>query len=312
VTRELFKRYLENPILSAQDWPYPINAVFNPAATRVGSETVILARVETLNGVSHLGVARSPNGLSDWVVEPTPLLAPEPGVESEQWGFEDPRVTWVPERERFAITCTAYGPYGPAVYLAWTEDFHTVERQGMIMPADDKNACLLPERVQGNWLLFHRPQLRVGPEAGRGGISCSRSTDLSNWSEPQEVMHPRSGSYWDSLRIGLGPPPLKTSEGWLFCYHGVKETVAGPIYRIGLALTALADPTQLLRRADDWVFGPDADYERVGDIPNVVFPCGLTHDPDTDEVRLYYGAADTVVAVASAELSELLAFVLRT
>jgi predicted GH43/DUF377 family glycosyl hydrolase len=304
VQRELFRRHPANPILASADWPYPVNAVFNPAAADVGGETVLLARVETLTGVSHLTVARSVNGVDAWSVAEKPLLAPADGVESEQWGFEDPRVVWLDELECWVITCTAYGPAGPAVYLATTVDFSSVERHGIVKQPEDKNAALLPARVDGKWILFHRPMTAFG--GSRGEIVISRSPDLESWSAPEQVLQPRNGAWWDSLRIGIGPPPLKTEQGWLVIYHGVKETVAGAIYRVGLALTDLDEPTRVLGRASDWVFGPLALYERQGDVPNVVFPCGIVHDHELGEVRLYYGAADTSICLATARIDELL------
>jgi predicted GH43/DUF377 family glycosyl hydrolase len=308
-SRELFERHAQNPILTAADWPYPVNAVFNPAAAMVDGETVILARVEDLRGISHLSVARSSNGVDGWMVDPEPLLAPEAGVESEQWGFEDPRVVWLPELERWAITCTAYGPAGPAVYLAMTSDFRTVERRGIIKRADDKNAALLPERIDDKWILFHRPS--DGAVAGSGGeIVLSRSSDLVSWSTPEQVLLPREGAWWDARRIGIGPPPLRTDAGWLIVYHGVKNTVSGGLYRVGLALADLEEPTRVLHRLPNWVFGPRERYERTGDVPNAVFPCGLIHDEATGRLRLYYGAADTSIALATAQLDDLLAAVL--
>jgi predicted GH43/DUF377 family glycosyl hydrolase len=140
----------------------------------------------------------------------------------------------------------------------------------------------------------------------RGEILLSRSTDLLSWSAPEQVLQPRLGAWWDSLRIGIGPPPLKTEHGWLLIYHGVKETVAGSIYRIGLALTDLHEPTRVLRRVPGWVFAPLAQYEREGDVPNTLFPCGLLHDHQSGEVRLYYGAADTSICLATARLEDLL------
>ena len=156
-TRELFQRHPGNPILTAADWPYPVNAVFNPAATTINGGTVLLARVEDRRGISHLTVARSANGLDGWSIEPEPLLAPDGEIASEQWGFEDPRIAWVDELSRFVITCTAYGPAGPAVYLATTRDFRTVERHGIVKQPEDKNAALLPDRIDGHWVLLHRP-----------------------------------------------------------------------------------------------------------------------------------------------------------
>jgi beta-1,2-mannobiose phosphorylase / 1,2-beta-oligomannan phosphorylase len=306
--RELFRRHPGNPILTAEDWPYPVNTVFNPGAAVVDGETILLARVEGLTGISHLSVARSANGHDGWSISIEPLLAPEEGVESEQWGFEDARAVWVGELGKWVITCTAYGPAGPAVYLATTEDFVSVDRRGIVMHPEDKNAALLSERVDGKWILFHRPMTAFG--GSRGEILLSRSADLTSWSPPEQVLQPREGAWWDSLRIGLGPPPLKTDHGWLLIYHGVKETVAGALYRVGLALVDLEEPTRLLHRAPDWVFAPLESYEREGDVPNTVFPCGLVHDDEAGEVRLYYGAADTTICLATASLDSLLETVL--
>jgi predicted GH43/DUF377 family glycosyl hydrolase len=306
---ELFERHALNPILTADDWPYPVNAVFNPAAVVADGETVILARVEDMRGISHLAVARSANGVDDWTVASEPLLAPADGIESEQWGFEDPRVVWLPELERWSIACTTYGPPGPAVYLALTTDFRSVERLGVIRRAEDKNAALLPERIDGKWILFHRPS--EGAVTGSGGeIVLSRSADLISWSTPEQVLAPRAGAWWDSRRIGIGPPPLRTERGWLIVYHGVRDTVSGALYRVGVALADLDEPTRVTHRRPGWIFGPHADYERAGDVPNAVFPCGLTHDEPTGELRLYYGAADTSIALATAQLDDVLAAVL--
>ena len=306
--RELFERHPANPILTADDWPYAVNAVFNPAAAVVDGETVLLARVEDRRGISHLTVARSANGVDGWAVEHEPLLAPDDETASEQWGFEDARVVWVDELERWVITCTVYGPAGPAVFLATTEDFRTVERYGVVRHPEDKNAALLPHRIDDRWVLLHRPKTEFG--GGHGEILLSRSPDLVSWSAPEQVHQPRQGAWWDSQRIGIGPPPLRTEHGWLLVYHGVKDTVAGDMYRVGLALLDLEEPTRVLRRLPNWILAPLASYERTGDVPNVVFPCGLIHDEASDEIRLYYGAADSSICLATARLGELLDAVL--
>ena len=307
-TRELFERHPSNPILAAADWPYPVNGVFNPAAAEVAGETVLLARVEDRRGISHLTVARSANGVDGWRVDSEPLLAPDEATASEQWGFEDARVVWVDELKRWVITCTAYGPAGPAVFLAATEDFTTVERYGLIRHPEDKNAALLPHRIDGRWVLLHRPITHYG--GGHGEIVLSRSDDLVSWSAPEHVLQPRAGAWWDSLRIGIGPPPLRTEHGWLLVYHGVKETIAGDVYRVGLALLDLEEPTRVVRRLPGWVLAPLEPYERTGDVPNVVFPCGLVLDQASDEVRLYYGAADTSICLATSRLADVLDAVL--
>ena len=306
--RELFERHPKNPILTAADWPYEVNGVFNPAAAEVAGQTVLLARVEDRRGISHLSVARSANGIDGWTVEPEPLLAPREDTTSEKWGFEDARVVWVDELDVWVITCTAYGPAGPAVFLATTEDFKSVERYGVVRHPEDKNAALLPYRIDGRWVLLHRPKTQSS--GGHGEIHLSRSDDLLNWSAPEPVLQPRKGAWWDSLRIGIGPPPIRTEHGWLLVYHGVKETIAGDIYRLGLVLLDLHEPTRVLHRLPTWVLAPLERYERTGDVPNVVFPCGLVHDQVSDEVRLYYGAADSSICLATSRLADLLDAVL--
>ena len=169
---EVFRRHAGNPV-----WRRIGVGRSTPSSTLrlVDGETVVLARVEDRRGISHLGVARSADGLSGWSIDPEPLLAPADGIESEQWGFEDPRAVWVAELERWLITCTAYGPSGPAVYLASTTDFRTVERMGIICQPEDKNAALLSERVDGQWVLFHRPMTSYGGSRGEV-VSPGRTT----------------------------------------------------------------------------------------------------------------------------------------
>ena len=308
-TAELFNRHPENPILTAADWPGAVNVVFNPAAVQLADETILLVRVEGRTGISHIAVARSADGVSGWQVDPEPLLMPADDSDSECWGFEDARVVWVEELGTHVISCTAYGPAGPAVFLATSVEFTSVERLGVVVAPEDKNAALLPERVDGNWILFHRPTSNFGHL--HPGISLSRSSDLRSWSAPEVVMAPRTGAWWDALRIGIGPPLLRTDHGWLLVYHGVKETVSGAIYRVGLALLDLEEPTRVLRRTDEWVLAPSTTYERQGDVPNAIFPCGLIHDEPTGELRLYYGAADTCICLATASFDETLATVLN-
>jgi beta-1,2-mannobiose phosphorylase / 1,2-beta-oligomannan phosphorylase len=306
---ELFQRHPRNPILTAADWPGEVNVVFNPAAVQLNGETVLLARVEARTGISHITVARSADGVSGWQIDAEPLLLPGEENSGECWGFEDPRAVWVEELGTHVISCTAYGPAGPAVFLATSTDFRTVERLGIVAAPEDKNAALLPERIGGEWILFHRPTSNFGDL--HPGISLSRSTDLRSWSAPEGVMAPRTGAWWDALRIGIGPPLLRTEHGWLLVYHGVKETVGGAIYRVGLALLDLEEPTKVLRRTDEWVLAPCETYERQGDVPNAIFPCGLIHDEARGDLRLYYGAADTCICLATASFDETLAVVLR-
>lgn len=299
----LFQRHLGNPLLTPNRWPYPVNAVMNAGAVAVEDATVLLCRVEDRRGFSHLTVARSRDGISNWVVDDTPLLAPDPDRREEEWGVEDPRLTRVDELDAWIITYTSFGPGGPAISLATTRDFRSVQRLGMVRAPEDKNGALLPRRVGGEYVLFHRPVTVVG---ARADVWLSRSPDLRTWSSPEPVLSARPGGWWDSARIGMGPPPLETPDGWLVVYHGVRQTVAGALYRAGLALLDLDEPAKLLRRSDEWVLGPAEPYELTGDVPGVVFPCGLVHDAAADRLRLYYGAADTCIGLATASLTDVL------
>jgi predicted GH43/DUF377 family glycosyl hydrolase len=140
-------------------------------------------------------------------------------------------------------------------------------------------------------------------------IWISFSPDLTYWGNNNILIPARKGSWWDAHRIGLGPPPIETSEGWLIIYHGVRDTAAGSLYRLGLALLDLEDPNIVIRRCDEWVFGPKELYERIGDVPDVTFPCGVI--VRGDDLIMYYGAADTTICVAIASLNEVLDFILN-
>lgn len=300
---KLFTRFDGNPILAPARWPYPANAVMNAGATMNDGRTVLVCRVEDYRGFSHITTATSGDGFSNWVVSEEPLLAASDAYPEEQWGVEDPRVTRIDELDCWLISYTAFGPGGPAVSLAMTNDFVEVRRLGLAMAPENKNAAFLPRRVAGQWILFHRP---VSAMAGGGDIWLSRSTDLESWTAPEAVLNRRMGGWWDSARIGMGPPPLETSDGWLVVYHGVRKTVSGELYRVGLALLDIDQPSRVLRRSSEWVLGPQESYEVTGDVPGVVFPCGLTHDEASGELRLYYGAADTCIGLATAQLSDVL------
>jgi predicted GH43/DUF377 family glycosyl hydrolase len=302
---ELFRRHSGNPILTANDWPYPAHTVFNAGATLLPSgETLLLVRVEDRRGISHLTAARSRDGISSWIIDPEPTFLPDPeNYPEEAWGIEDPRITWAEELGQYVVAYTAFSTSGPLVSLALTRDFRTFERQGAIMPPEDKDAALFPTRISGRWALLHRP---IGNyPANNANIWISFSPDLKHWGDHSVVIEARRGAWWDARKVGLSPPPIETPEGWLVIYHGVRDTPAGALYRLGLALLDLENPRLVIRRGDEWVFGPEDACERVGDVSDVVFPCGVTLKQETGEIFLYYGAADTSVALATGNIAQI-------
>lgn len=303
----LFHRHSDNPILTAAQWPYPAHTAFNPGVTKVGNEVLLLARVEDRRGISHLTVARSADGITNWRIDTQPTFAPDPERHPEEiWGVEDPRITYIEEMKCWAIAYTAYSRGGPLVSLAMTKDFRTFERLGPVMPPEDKDAALFPRKFGDRWAMIHRPV----PSSQIGAhIWLSFSPDLKHWSGHQILIEARKGAWWDANKIGLGPPPMETEDGWLILYHGVRQTASGAIYRLGLALLDLEDPRRVLRRSDEWVFGPEASYELGGDVHDVVFPCGWLLKDDGDTIMLYYGAADAYIALATGSLREILDYI---
>jgi predicted GH43/DUF377 family glycosyl hydrolase len=305
--REVFERFHGNPILTAPHWPQMVNAVFNPGATEFEGETLLLVRVEDRTGLSRLEVARSRDGYTDWIIEPDRAILPDLDSHDEKWGVEDARITKC--GDDYLVVYTGFSESGPLVCLASTQDFRTFTKHGVIMSPEDKDGALFPRQFDGRWALVHRP-VPTMPGIGTH-VWLSWSQDLRHWGDPSMLIAARKGGWWDANKVGLGPPPLRTDQGWLLCYHGVKVTVSGSVYRLGLALADLDHPEQIIARSNEWVFGPSAPYERAGDVADVVFPCGWILEDDGDTVRMYYGAADTSVCVATAHLSDLLALLDR-
>jgi len=304
VDRPLFTRHPGNPILSRENWPYPINSVFNAAAVRLADgDTLLLCRVEERTGLSHLCAARSTNGVDGWRIDEKPTFVADPEYPEEIWGVEDPRITYVPDLEQYAVAYTSFSRGGPGVSLALTKDFKSFERYGVIMQPEDKDAALLPRRIGGRWALIHRPVTTLGAH-----MWISYSPDLHHWGSHKIMLAARRGGWWDANKIGLCSPPIETAKGWLTIYHGVRQTASGSIYRLGLALFDLEQPEICLQRGDSWMFGPEEPYERGGDVKDVVFPCGQTIGPDGDTIYLYYGAADSSIALATGSIRCLLSW----
>ena len=300
---EIFHRSKLNPILTAQKWPYPVNSVFNAGATLLpDGTTLLLCRVEDRRGLSHFCAARSVNGIDGWKIDPQPTLLPDvENFPEELWGIEDPRITFVKELKKYVVVYTAFTRDGPGVALALTEDFQNFERYGIILSPEDKDAALLPYRIDGKWAMIHRPV-----SAQRAHMWISFSPDLKNWGKHILMMNARKGAWWDANKIGLSLPPIETPDGWLVIYHGVRQSCGGCIYRLGLALFDLKNPELCLKRGNEWIFAPEESYEQHGDVGNVVFPCGYTIAPDDDSVNVYYGAADTCIALATCSIKEML------
>lgn len=301
--KELFTRYDGNPILKPSMWPYSVEAVFNPSAVKFKNEVLLLVRAEDRSGYSHLSIARSKDGRTDWRIDPKPALEADVTFNEAIFGLEDPRIVWLEDRQEYIITCVSFvlGVAGepPGISLISTKDFIHFERLGQQLIPPNKDASLFPKTFDGRYALINRPIVE-----GRADIWVSFSPDLKYWGDHRTLLRARHRS-WDAERVGLGPPPIETPEGWLLIYHGTRATASGSVYRVGLALLDFAT-LEVIRRSKDWVLGPERRYEQTGNVDDIVFPSGAVVDEKTKELLIYYGAADSVTGLFTAKLDEVL------
>ena len=295
----MIKRYSGNPILTKDDIPYPVATVHNAGMIKHNDEYIMLFRSHKLNGRSIIGKAVSSDGYN-FKVAPTPFITPATeGVfkEYEAFGVEDPRISYIDGE--YLITYSAYSQHGVRIGLAKTKDFKTVERFSLITEADYRNVVIFPEKFNGLYARLDRPHSEISPWA----IWISYSPDLRYWGDSKLIMNPVK-YHWDEMKIGPGATPIKTSRGWLNIYHGVFPTMAGSVYRLGVALHDLHNPAKIIAVGDQWILQPEETYEITGYVPNVVFTCGAIPEPD-GSVKIYWGGADTVMCVGTANIEEL-------
>ena len=286
------RRYQGNPILKPKvenEWESRL--VFNPAAVYHNGLFHLFYRAMGVDNISRIGYAVSSDGFDFFRLD-KPVFVPEGRLETG--GCEDPRVIML--GDKFYMTYTAYSEDGVRVALASTANFINWQRFGVILPdIDNKDAVLFPEKIEGKYVMFHRPM-----DEEPLSIWIAYSDDLVNWNGHKKVMTPKAGN-WDGVTIGASCPPLKTEKGWLLIYHGVDESST---YRLGVALFDLKDPWRLLHRYPQPIFEPQEDYELRGEVNEVVFACGACEVEGT--YFIYYGAADKVVCVATIKKEELL------
>lgn len=282
-------RHPQNPLLEPiAAHPWESRTVFNCGVVNYQGKIVLVYRAQgTEDDVSHLGYAESPDGVH-FTRKDVPVFGPDDHTEVN--GVEDPRLTLLDGRVQMLYT--AWSPEAIQVARASTTDFHRWQRHGIVFPGpDNKDAALFPRKVNGRYMAFHR----IPPS-----MWVAYSDDLVHWDDYREIMRPREGAF-DDLKLGAGGPPIETRLGWLVIYHGVDRD---RVYRLGVALLDKDDPTSVLNRPTEPILEPEEPWERNGDVPNVVFTCG-TAELD-DDYLIYYGGADRVIALATANKRELL------
>ncbi|MGE5341536.1 MAG: glycoside hydrolase family 130 protein [Candidatus Omnitrophota bacterium] len=295
----IIQRYEKNPILTRSDIPYPVATVHNAGATKYNGQYILLFRSHLNNGRSVLGLARSDDGYN-FKADGESFMTPSKEGDFriyEEYGVEDPRITFIDGE--YLIAYSAYSRHGVRIGLAKTKDFKTVERFSLITEVDYRNVVIFPEKFNGLYVRMDRPHSGISPWS----IWMSYSPDLRYWGDSRVIMKP-APYHWDEMKIGPGAPPFKTKHGWINIYHGVFATMDGSVYRLGVALHDLNDPSQILGVSDRWVLQPEEVYEITGYVHNVVFSCGVIPEED-GTVKIYWGGADRVMCVGTALVDDL-------
>ncbi len=295
-------RYSQNPVLGRRATKNS-NSVFNSAVVPFRDGYAGVFRCDSRSVSMDLFAGFSKDGLH-WEINDEPIVftGAEPEILRREYRY-DARVCCLDGR--YYITwCNGY--HGPTIGVAYTDDFQTFTQLENAFLPYNRNGVLFPRKIGGEYMMLSRPS-DTGHTAF-GDIFVSRSPDLKYWGCHRYVMGTVKGdeSAWQSTKIGPGPTPIETDEGWLLIYHGVLTTCNGYVYRMGVALLDLDEPWKVKARCRDYILAPYEQYECMGDVPNVVFPCAALTDSDTGRIAIYYGCADTVTGLAFTTVDELM------
>lgn len=305
---EVMWRHTGNPIIGRDALP-DSNSIFNSAVVPFGKGFAGVFRVDDRNRRMTLHAGFSHDGIR-WEIEAEAIRLEGADPEVGQWAYGyDPRVTQI---EGKYIVCWCNGYHGPTIGMAETEDFRTFRQKENAFLPYNRNGVLFPRKVGGRYALLSRPS-DTGHTAF-GDIFYSESPDLEFWGRHRHVLAPApfEVSAWQCMKIGAGPVPIETSEGWLLIYHGVLHSCNGYVYAFGSALLDLEKPWKVLARSGQYLISPREIYELTGDVPNVTFPCAALHDPATGRIAVYYGCADTVTGLAFGYIPEIIRFTKET
>ncbi len=298
-------RYSANPIIPRDLLP-DSNSIFNSAVVPFGKGFAGVFRCDDTNRRMTLHAGFSDDGFK-WRIEKEPIRF-EGGADEWIYGY-DPRVCMI-EGSYYVTWCNGY--HGPTIGLARTEDFRTFRQMENAFLPYNRNGVLFPRRIGGRYAMLSRPS-DTGHTAF-GDIFYSESPDLEFWGRHRHVMSPApfETSAWQCMKVGAGPVPIETSEGWLIFHHGVLHSCNGYVYSFGSALLDLDRPWKVVARSGPYLLSPQALYECVGDVPNVTFPCAALHDPESGRIAIYYGCADTVTSLAFGYVEEIVEFTKKT
>ena len=295
-------RYTENPIIGRHGNSIS-NSVFNSAVVPFENGYAGVFRCDSVSISMDIFTGFSEDGIH-WKISNEPIVFAGADAEILRKEYRyDPRVCLI-DGKYYISWCNGY--HGPTIGLAYTEDFKTFTQLENVFLPFNRNGVLFPRKINGMYMMLSRPS--DNGHTPFGDIFISQSSDLEFWGRHRYVMGTVKGndSAWQSTKVGPGPVPIETEEGWLLIYHGVITTCNGFVYRMGCALLDIDEPWKVKYRSKDYILAPNELYECVGDVPNVTFPCATLADADTGRIAIYYGCADTVTGLAFTTVDTLL------
>lgn len=303
-TQDVLWRFQKNPVIPRDLIPTS-NSIFNSAVVPFQGKFAGVFRCDDRARTMNIHSGKSDDALN-WEIKPEPItfLPDNPKVSEIMQTFEhayDPRVVWI--EDRYYVTwCNGY--HGPTIGVGYTYDFETFYQLENAYIPFNRNGVLFPRKIHGKFAMLSRPS--DNGHTPFGTIFYSESPDMTHWGCHRWAMDPTQG--WQSTKVGAGPIPVETSEGWLLIYHGVLTSCNGFVYSMGAALLDLDKPWRVLYRTQPYLLSPWEQYECVGDVPNVAFPCAALVDAPSGRVAIYYGGADTVTCLAFGYVEEIIEF----
>jgi beta-1,4-mannooligosaccharide/beta-1,4-mannosyl-N-acetylglucosamine phosphorylase len=295
-------RSSRNPIIP-RDLLAASNSIFNGAVVPFKGKFAGVFRVDNRKREMNVHSGKSEDAIH-WKLDEEPIewICDDPAIAAFEHRY-DPRVCWL--EDRYYITwCNGY--HGPTIGVGYTHDFETFYQTENAFLPHNRNGVLFPRKINGKFAMYSRPS-----DTGHtpfGDIFYSESPDMCHWGCHRHVMSPIKWT-WQSTKVGAGPTPIETTEGWLVIYHGVLTSCNGFVYSMGAALTDTDEPWKVVYRSAPYLLSPQELYECVGDVPNVAFPCAALADAPTGRIAIYYGGADTVTCLAFAQVDELIQYV---
>ena len=300
--QEAVWRFSENPVIDKNPIPCA-QSIYNSAVIPYKGEFVGVFRADYKSVLPYLHFGRSKDGLN-WDIEHERIQFKnaDPEIEKMEYAY-DPRICKI-EDTYYVTWCNGY--HGPTIGIAETKDFKEFHQLENAYLPFNRNGVLFPKKINGKFVMLNRPS--DNGHTPFGDIFLSESPDMIHWGKHRFVMG-AGGQWWQGTKIGAGPNPIETTEGWLMIYHGVLNTCNGFVYNMGAALLDIDKPWKTLYRTNRYLLNPEMDYEVIGKVPNVVFPCAALCDATSGKIAIYYGGADTYTCLAYTQVDELIDFI---